>query len=112
LWYRSGVARAPLTLKKVGTIVLPAFLAFTAFYAESFVIAHLDHEHDHDGADGTCSLCSELERVILLVEGLGRIACAVFAAFGAFHSAKPIAAMAAVYRAGPTLLALKVRLNP
>jgi hypothetical protein len=111
LWYRSGVARTSI-LRKVGTVVLPAFLAFTAFYAESFVFAHFDHEHDHDGADGSCSLCSELERVILLVEGLGRMACAVFAAFGVFLGAKPIAAMAAVYRAVPTLLALKVRLNP
>jgi hypothetical protein len=102
--------RAPL--KKAGIIILLAFLTFTAFYAESFVFTRLGHEHDHHGADGGCSLCSELEQVLLLFEGLGRIGCAVFAAVCITCGIKRVLGMATVYRAGPTLLALKVRLNP
>jgi hypothetical protein len=104
------MVRVPL--KKAGMIVLLAFLTFTVFYAESFVFTYLDHEHDHDGADGCCSLCSELEQVLLLFEGFGRMACAVFIALSVIYGTKRVSGMAAAYRAVPTLLALKVRLNP
>jgi hypothetical protein len=42
-----GMVRAPL--KKAGMIVLLAFLAFTAFYAEPFVFTRRAHEHDRHG---------------------------------------------------------------
>jgi hypothetical protein len=96
---------------KPGLVLLLAFLTFTAFYAESFVLAHLEHEHDHDGADGCCSLCSELETVIMLLEGFGRIGCAVLAAALVARlktfSPKPAAACGIP----PTPVALKVRMN-
>lgn len=48
----------------------------------------------------------------MLLEGFGRMVCAVFAAWGIIYGAKRASGAAAVYRAVPTLLALKVRLNP
>ncbi|MDR0639794.1 MAG: hypothetical protein LBG27_12995 [Spirochaetaceae bacterium] len=99
-------------MKKVGMIVLLMFLTFTAFYAEAFVFTNIEHEHDHDGTGGCCSLCSEIEQVLMLLEGFGRMVCAVFAAWGIIYGAKRASGAAAVYRAVPTLLALKVRLNP
>jgi hypothetical protein len=97
--------------RKPGLVLLFAFLTFTAFYAESFIFTHLEHEHDHDGADGCCALCSEIEIVIMLLEGFGRIACAVLAAAIVAHiqvlSPKPIAACGIP----PTPVTLKVRMN-
>jgi hypothetical protein len=97
--------------RKPGLVILLAFLTFTAFYAESFVLTHLEHEHDHDGADGCCSLCSEIETVIMLLEGFGRIVCAVLAAAIIVCIKTFTPKPAAAYGIPPTPVALKVRMN-
>jgi hypothetical protein len=97
--------------KSLGLVVLLVFLTFTAFYAESFVLTHLSHEHDHNGANGGCALCFEIEMVIMLLEGFGRVIGAVFAvatiAYIKKFTPKPIV----FYGITPTQVALKVRLN-
>lgn len=61
-------ARSPLLL-----IAITAYLAFTASFEESYILAHVHHEHDHAGASGSCSVCTMVERAALLLEGFGRI---------------------------------------
>jgi hypothetical protein len=97
--------------RKPCLVLLLAFLTFTAFYAESFIFTHLEHEHDHDGADGCCSLCSEIETVIMLLEGFGRIAGLALAAvvIACIKECSPKPAVA--YGIPPTPVALKVRIN-
>ena len=63
-----------LPQKKSKFIVLIAYLAFTAFFAESFIFTQLNHEHNHDGIDDCCSVCDEIALAQLLLESLGRIA--------------------------------------
>jgi hypothetical protein len=87
------------------------FMVFTAFYAESFIFTHLEHEHDHNGAGGCCSLCSEIELVLMLLEGFERIACIILAAVGIACITRRVPVPAAVYGVVPTPVTLKVRLN-
>jgi hypothetical protein len=65
-------ARKPLFL-----IVITAYLAFTASFEGSYILAHFHHEHDHAGASGSCSVCTMVERAALLLEGFGRISAII-----------------------------------
>jgi hypothetical protein len=97
--------------KRSGLVVLFVFLTFTAFYAESFVFTHLEHEHDHDGTGGSCSLCFEIELVLMLLEGFERIACIALIASLAAYGKKLVLPPIPVYAAAITPVTLKVRLN-
>jgi hypothetical protein len=97
--------------KSLGLVVLLVFLTFTAFYAESFVLTHFSHEHDHNGAGDGCALCSEIEQVMMLLEGFGRVIGAIFTAVIITYINKIILKSAVVYGTSPTPVMLKVRLN-
>jgi small-conductance mechanosensitive channel len=92
-------------------IVLMAYLAFAAFFAESFIFTHLHHEHDHDSAEGTCSVCNEIELAQFLLEGLGHIGVILCVAGFITHAKKYIKKIVLIYLAAITPVALKVRLN-
>jgi hypothetical protein len=97
--------------KTLRLIVLLAFLMFTGFYAETFVLTHISHEHDHDGADGGCALCSEIETAVMLLEGFGRVAGVILAAAAIAYIKKFTLKPAVIYDTPLTPVALKIRIN-
>ncbi|MDR2447203.1 MAG: hypothetical protein LBD58_07950 [Treponema sp.] len=102
---------AYLPQRKLSLIVLTVYLAFTAFLAESFIFRELNHEHDHNGADGCCSICYEIELAQLLLEGLGRIGVVVLAASVIAYAKKQARKPVLIYRAVITPISLKVKCN-
>jgi hypothetical protein len=101
-----NIRKEPLFL-----IVLLLYAAFTAFFEESFIFTHLCHAHDHNGAGESCSVCYEIERAQLLLEGLGRIGVMLFVAGLVAYAKKPVKKPALTVFAALTPVALKVRLN-
>jgi hypothetical protein len=99
-------AQKPLLL-----IVLTLYLGFTAFFAENFIFTHLDHDHDHDGAGGCCSVCHEIERAQLLLEGLGRLGSILCVSGLITYAKERIRKPSLMFPMVRTSIALKVRLN-
>ncbi|GHV10128.1 hypothetical protein FACS189485_23100 [Spirochaetia bacterium] len=67
--FPGGSLRLPL-------IVLTAFLALSAVFAEGFLFTHLDH----DCIGEHCSVCLQIEITQNLLEGLGRMGIFALAA--------------------------------
>jgi hypothetical protein len=101
-----NIQKKPLFL-----IILLLYVAFTAFFEESFIFTHLYHAHDHNGAGESCSVCYEIEAAQLLFEGLGRIGITLFAAGLVAYVKKNIKKPALTAYAVLTPVTLKVRLN-
>ncbi|MDR0374361.1 MAG: hypothetical protein LBH85_01375 [Treponema sp.] len=101
-----NIQKKPLFL-----IILLLYAAFTVFFEESFIFTHLCHAHDHNGVGESCSVCYEIERAQLLLEGLGRIAVALFVAILVAYAKKPVKKLALTAHAALTPVTLKVRLN-
>jgi hypothetical protein len=93
-------------------VLLTAFLSFTAFYAQSYIAAQLHHEHDHEDADGRCSVCHKIELATLFLEGLGRAAAAAIVLRVFLYAKRAMRKQTPVFCRIPSLIALKVRLNP
>ncbi|MDR0706546.1 MAG: hypothetical protein LBF60_01535 [Treponema sp.] len=102
---------AYLPQRKLSLIVLMAYLAFTAFLAESFIFTELDHKHDHNGAGGSCSMCDKIELAQLLLEGLERVGVIVLAAGVIVYAKKQVRKPIGMYRAVITPISLKVKCN-
>jgi hypothetical protein len=79
--------------------------------SEAFIIAHADHEHDHDGAHGSCATCAHLAAAEILLKSVS-IAPAI-AAFAFWYSANVLSIRkpADFHTNFYTLVILKVRLN-
>ena len=97
--------------KTLFLIVVMAYVAFTAFFAEHYIVSQRFHKHDRHGAEGTCSVCSELERAQLLLESLGRIRFIAQAAGCIAYAKNHVTKPALVFSAAPTLVSLKIRFN-
>ena len=100
------------TAARPAFFVLTAFLLFTAFYAQSYVAAQLHHEHDAHGHAGGCSVCHKIEVALLVLAGLGRVGAALALACAMQYARRGSRKRAPVFCRVPTLIALKVRLNP
>ena len=55
------------------TIALAFLICFilVSLLSEAFIITHANHEHDHDGAGGTCSTCAHIQSAENLLKQLG-----------------------------------------
>ena len=97
-----------LPQKKVRLVVLLAFLALAAVFAEAFVFTALDH----DCIGEYCPICPQIEMAQRLLDGLGRIgAIGLVAAFAA-ACASPAAKNPGLQRpASLTLVSLKIKYN-
>jgi hypothetical protein len=102
---------ARLSQRRLTLVVLTAYLAFTAFFEESFIFTELSHEHNHAGADGCCSICDQIELAQLLFDGLGRIGLAILAADRFIRVKNRVKKPVAMCRAVVTPVSLKVKCN-
>jgi hypothetical protein len=92
--------------KKLPLVVLTACLAFAALFAESFVLANIDHAHTGEH----CSLCLHIRTAQNLLEGLGR--AALFALAACLAPQLSTAKKCFCFSADPqTLVELKIKNN-
>ena len=45
------------TTKKLVTLAFLICFIIVSLLTEAFILTHADHEHDHDGANGSCTTC-------------------------------------------------------
>jgi hypothetical protein len=95
--------------RKLGLVVFTAYLIFTAFFAEYFIVTQSSHEHDHDD-DGSCSICHEMEIFQALLEGFGRAGIIVLVA-GFISYIKEAVKKPEFILNAVTPIVLKVRIN-
>lgn len=92
--------------------VLTVYLTLTAFFAESFILGNIHHDHDENGAKGSCLVCYQIETAARLVEALGRFGIIAAAAVSIFYVKKSLHKPSLSFCHIPTLISLKIRLNP
>lgn len=102
-------AKRPV-IPNIALILCVCFLV-VSFLSTAFILTHANHEHDHDGPNGSCATCIHLATAENLFKQLSSaIVAAVFAfALSSFISfcLKPFAPCVG----SSTLITLKVRLN-
>ena len=79
--------------------------------SSAFIFTHADHEHDHNGIDGSCAACSQLQSAERILKQLSTaLAGALFAISGLFAAIGALKA-AVIYVSIPTPVTLKIRIN-
>ena len=94
-------------------IVLVVLLCFivVSILSEVFILTHADHEHDHDGAHGSCAVCAQIQSAESLLKRLGTFAISAVFLFGGLLAAIAVmrSAFCAIILLSP--VALKIRMN-
>jgi hypothetical protein len=83
-------------------------LVMAAVSVEAFIHRHSDH--DHDGAEGACSVCMQLAIAQHMLDSLACIALALSASFAA-DANKPATVQFFCVASPLTLISLKVQFN-
>jgi hypothetical protein len=94
---------------KFSSIFFTVYLIFTAFFAEYFISAQSNHEHDHEDG-GCCQICHELQIAQAILEGFAGTALIVLTAVFMFYIKRYVKKTAFVL-CTQTLVALNVRIN-
>jgi len=94
-------------------IVLAFLLCFIAgiFLSESFLVIHANHQHDHNGIDGNCAACAQIQNYDNIIKQIKTSGDAT-----AFMFVNLFAAIAFLYCVSflfesNTLFKLKIKLN-
>ena len=97
-------------IKFISTLIITVILA-VSILSGGFIIANANHEHDHDGINGTCTICTHIaaaENILkLLAMALALYAAAAVNKTGFTLPAKVGLVQSAVF----TPVSLKVKLN-
>lgn len=99
-----------LLIKNIALILYLCFIV-VSFLSTTFILTHANHEHDHDGPNGSCVTCIHLtiaenllkQLAAALVAAVLAFALSLFILFRLKHSASCVGSS--------TLITLKVRLN-
>jgi hypothetical protein len=93
--------------KRLPLIILTAYIALAAVFAEAFVFAALDHDH----VDGDCPVCLQIEAAQNLVKGFVLINLAILLTGLAVYAKTFVKNSTISYCILPTPVLLKVRSN-
>jgi len=97
------------TVKLISALVCVLFF-MTFLFSTAFIMLHLNHEHDHNGEDGSCATCTHILICVKLIENLGRVITAA-AAIVCITGIAIMQCFAAPQINALNLITLKVRLN-
>lgn len=105
---RCGVKRSAIPLVASALCVL--FIA-VSLLSVAFVLAHANHDHDHDGPFGTCATCARMAAVENLLKRISTAVAAIVIAVGGLFAALFVLKPVFSGMDPPTPVNLKVRLN-
>lgn len=54
------MSNKPDKLRIIALVFLACFL-IVSILSSAFILTHADHEHDHNGVDGSCATCAQLQ---------------------------------------------------
>lgn len=99
-----------LKKRNIALVFLTCILAISIF-AGLFVVVHADHEHNHNGVDGSCTICIQLHNTENLLRYLTTVfVAAVFSFFIHRSGVLSIEGMLFCVPAS-TPVALKIQMN-
>lgn len=96
--------------KQISVLALLIVFVLVIFLSIVFSVTHADHEHDHHGVKGTCSICSKLHMAQRLLKSIS-IAIFVWTVQRVFTTLSQINCTFLLQFGIHTLVSLKVRLN-
>jgi hypothetical protein len=97
--------------RRIRLTVLTAFLVLSALSAESYLVTHLNHEHNLEGPEKSCVVCYGIASARLFLEGLERGGLLPLAALCMVRVKGRVEKAAPFTLAALTPVALKTRLN-
>ena len=109
--YRSCNSSAKRSMIKNIALIICVYFIVTFFLSAAFVLTHANHEHDHEGPNGTCATCIHLAAVENSLKQLSTAIVASVLAFVLCISISFCFNLSAPYVVLFTLVTLKVRLN-
>ena len=101
------------TSTKTRIIALTFLLCFliVSLLSSAFIFTHAEHEHDHNGVDGSCATCAQLQRTENILKQFSTaLAGTLFFIAGLFAAIGTLKVIA-VYVFLPTPVTLKIRMN-
>ncbi|MCL2818054.1 MAG: hypothetical protein FWD39_06700 [Clostridiales bacterium] len=97
-------------LKIVAFVFLLCFI-IVLLLSEAVLLTHVNHEHDHLGANAKCATCAYLTAAGNLLKSLFAALAGAALTFGCFSAIFPVFKSAGFHTGFPTLIRLKTRLN-
>ena len=94
-------------------IAMAICIAYIAVFllGAAYLLTHINHEHDHDGPNGSCVTCAHITAVGDLLQQLSVTAPGTVFVFGSMFLVRSFYNTAFVWGNPDTLVKLKVRLN-
>ncbi|MDR3120215.1 MAG: hypothetical protein LBU58_02600 [Clostridiales bacterium] len=94
----------------MAVLVCVCFVA-ALILSSAFILTHANHEHDRNGADGSCAACAHISAVENLLKTISAVTVFSVVALGTTFAALLIMTAARIEVADYSLVELKVRLN-
>lgn len=98
-------------MKRTGTLLLIITFVLVILLSTAFIFTHADHEHDHNGSEGTCATCAQLYTAQNLLKNLTAVILVLAAALNAFLVLGVIVRALSCKLGIHTLVSLKARLD-
>jgi len=98
---------------KISVIALAFLTCFlvVSILSGAFILAHANHEHDHNGANGSCAACAQLQNAENILKQFSTaLAGALFIISGLYAAIGACKAIP-VYVFLPTPVTQKIRIN-
>ena len=95
-------------------IIAFAFLAcFLVIFilSSAFILTHVDHEHDHNGVNGSCATCAQILSAENILKQFSTALLGVLFAIAELYAAIGILKAIAVYASLSTPITLKIKMN-
>ena len=99
------------TKKRIIALVFLVCFLFVSILSSAFIFTHAEHEHDHNGFDGSCTTCTQLQNAENVLKQFSTaLAGVLFSIAGLFAAIATLKAIA-VYVSLSTPITLKIRMN-
>ena len=101
-------------MKSKTRIIALAFLAcflVVSLLSSAFIFTHAEHEHDHNGFDGGCATCAQLQNAENILKQLSTAFAGVLFAVAGLFAAIGTLKVIAGYASLSTPVTLKIRMN-
>ena len=107
---QSNINKNQCTKKIVVLIFLVCFFMLSLLL-EAFVLIHAEHEHDHKGTSGSCTICIQLHNAENLFKQLGMAVAAISLGFFSLLTAMATIPFVLFSLGLRTPIKLKTRIN-
>jgi fucose 4-O-acetylase-like acetyltransferase len=92
-------------------LLLCVFFIVASVLSAAYILAHVNHHHDHYGPDGSCAVCAQLTAAVHTLKIISVVTACAALLFGGAFAALSVLRSAGLQAGFVTPVRLKVRLN-